>query len=141
MVKRNATPTSLGQGTAGPPAIPRPRFEDEVDTTKWEVHYDDEYDTLLVVVRSRPAISLDLDSMMLRIDPTTGEILGFEIEDFVSAFVPAHPELPALPFTPRKKIERKIAGEREDIIHALIDLIRKLCAGGPGSSSGHFQSV
>jgi len=112
-----------------------------VDTTKWEVHYDDEYDTLLVVVRSRPAISLDLDSMMLRIDPTTGEILGFEIEDFVSAFVPAHPELPALPFTPRKKIERKIAGEREDIIHALIDLIRKLCAGGPGSSSGHFQSV
>jgi len=74
--------------------LPMPRFE-EFDPSKFGMVYDKRHDTLFI--RSavpRPATSVDLDGeVWMRMDPLTGEILGFEIEDFVRVFLARHPDI------------------------------------------------
>jgi len=44
--------------------------------------------------KPRPAVSIDCDGeFWIRVDPSTGEIVGLEIEDFESVFLKKHPEL------------------------------------------------
>lgn len=91
MTKRNA------MTQASKPARPEP--------SSWSANqsrftYDRPTDTLFVdlFADARPAASVplergDRDFLFLRVDPETGEIVGFQIEHFLSYAVIHHPEL------------------------------------------------
>ncbi|MBI3743652.1 MAG: DUF2283 domain-containing protein [Chloroflexi bacterium] len=57
--------------------------------------YDRPRDTLFIFVEpKRPAVSFDVaGELWIRFDPNTGDVLGFEIEDFEKVFLVKHPEL------------------------------------------------
>jgi len=61
----------------------------------FDAEYDMERDILLLQSKKRcPAISIDVDGeMWFRVDPSTGEIVGLEIEDFREVFLKKHPEI------------------------------------------------
>ncbi len=60
----------------------------------FEADYDEESDILLLQSKdNRPAVSVQLGDMWIRVDPQTGEILGVEIEDFKRVFLKKHPEI------------------------------------------------
>lgn len=77
--------------------LPSPRMDDLPDPRTWNWHYDKEDDVLhLAVTEPRPAISIDVDGQFwIRIDPETGEVFGFEFEDFESVFLQLHPNVAA----------------------------------------------
>jgi uncharacterized protein YuzE len=142
MVGRNAAPKPVEMDRA---SVPTPRFDADLAKREWRFKYDPEFDILRIVIdAARPAISVDVNGeMWLRLDPSTGQILGFEIEDFLTKFVPTHPELPPFALTDREriqehKVEKRIAGEREGVMHALIEFIRRVCGVGDGPSHGQF---
>lgn len=60
-----------------------------------DVAYEKKRDILYVSVRPpRPAISVDLNGeAWIRLVRETGEVVGFEIEDFERAFLRNHPDL------------------------------------------------
>lgn len=60
------------------------------------MEYDKSADTLYMRVgKSCPATSIDLNrEIWARIDPTTGNVVGFEIEGFREVFLVKHPEMP-----------------------------------------------
>jgi len=61
----------------------------------FDAEYDMERDILFMQSKKRcPAVSVDLDGeIWFRIDPSTGEIVGIEIEDFREVFLKRHPEI------------------------------------------------
>ncbi|MBE0431328.1 MAG: DUF2283 domain-containing protein [Dehalococcoidia bacterium] len=61
----------------------------------FQLSYHDDQDVLFVRSEPpRPATSLDLEGeIWVRFDPETGEIVGFEIEDFEAIFLKKHPEV------------------------------------------------
>jgi hypothetical protein len=67
-----------------------------VDPRNFVMSYDGDMDTLMLYFfdRGRPAISVVLaDSSYALVDPDTHTLIGFQIEDFSTEFVRAHPEL------------------------------------------------
>ncbi len=58
------------------------------------IYHDDEDTLFLRPEEPRPAVSFDWDGdIWLRIAPSNGEIVGFEIDDFESIFLKKYPEL------------------------------------------------
>jgi hypothetical protein len=57
--------------------------------------YHDDEDTLFIRPDvPRPATSFDWNGeIWIRVDPTTGEVLGLEIDDFEAVFLKRHPEI------------------------------------------------
>lgn len=77
---------------------PIPQWQPFVDELAALVaKYNRRSDTLLIrrsSVLQKPALSLDVrGEYLLRVDPETYEVLGIEIEEFVSHFLPTHPEV------------------------------------------------
>ena len=69
---------------------------DAIDQNKLWVHYDDEADSLVIYLTSKPecAISVALDrDTYLKVNPTTGDIVGFHVERWQRAFLPEHADL------------------------------------------------
>ena len=75
--------------------LPEPRLADIERSQSWALRYDKKADVLYVHTGSpRAAISVDLGGeVWLRMDPVTGEVYGFEFEDFEQVFLVAHPDL------------------------------------------------
>ncbi len=58
------------------------------------VYHEDEDTFFLRPEKPRPATSVDWDGeFWLRVDLESGEVVGFEIEDFETVFLKKHPEL------------------------------------------------
>ena len=58
------------------------------------VYHDDEDTLFLHPDTPRAATSYDWDGeIWLRVDPTNGELVGLEIDDFEAVFVQKHPEI------------------------------------------------
>jgi len=75
------------------PELPAPRW-DEISAQEWTLSYNKKADVLNVRTRQpRAAISVEVDGIWVRLDPSTGEVLGFEIEDFRRVFLAKHAEL------------------------------------------------
>ena len=82
----------------------RPKIDPEqirsLDPREVVIAYDRPSDTLAVHFygRGRPAVSvpssrdLDRDFVSMRFDPTTDQLVGFEIEDFLDLYVSDHPD-------------------------------------------------
>ena len=67
-----------------------------IDPNKLWVHYDDEADSLVIYLTGRPVRALSVlldDDTYVKINPKTGEIVGFHIEAWERQFVPAHPDI------------------------------------------------
>ncbi|HYM15834.1 MAG TPA: hypothetical protein VEZ14_09760 [Dehalococcoidia bacterium] len=77
--------------------LPMPKWH-EFDPGRFVLDYDKSADVLYVLpAQPRPATSIDLDEeVWLRLDLTTGEVLGFEFEAFQSVFLVKHPEIAAV---------------------------------------------
>lgn len=69
---------------------------DAIDQNKLWVHYDDEADSLVIYLTGKPerAISVALDrDTYLKVNPITGDIVGFHVEAWQRAFLPDHADL------------------------------------------------
>jgi uncharacterized protein YuzE len=63
--------------------------------SKFTCNYHQDKDILFIREKTpRPAISVDWGGeVWVRIEPTTGEIVGLEIEDFETVFIKKYPEI------------------------------------------------
>jgi hypothetical protein len=67
-----------------------------IDPNQLWVHYDDEADSMVIYITGRPmrAVSVHMgDDTYLKVNPASGDIVGFHIEAWEHSFLPAHPEL------------------------------------------------
>lgn len=105
--------------------LPRPRIE-ELDSSRFKIAYNKKHDTLFIRGQSpRPATSVDLGGeMWVRIDPQTGEILGFEIEDFERVFLARHADI-ASAWHEATGRRHHVPQQRESLLAILISLFRQ----------------
>jgi len=104
------------------------------------VYHDDEDTFFLRPEEPRAAVSFDWNGdVWLRIDPSSGEIVGFEIDDFESIFLKKYPALAnawkeTKPLCRRKK--RTIPEETcwEAFIRILMEFLRELVRENPQQS-------
>jgi len=62
-------------------------------------HYDNEADSMVIYLTGAPVFAVSVhvdDDTYLKVNPTTGDIVGFHVEAWERGFLPAHPELQAL---------------------------------------------
>lgn len=96
---------------------------------EFELVYHQKEDTLFIRPHvPRPAISMDWEGQVwIRFDPKTGEILGFEINDFEHDFLKAHATLASAwkeikPMIAKKKVD----GNKENFLKKLLEFIFSL---------------
>ena len=69
---------------------------DEIDQNKLWVHYDPEADSIVIYITGIPvrAVSVHMgNDTYLKVDPKSGDIVGFHIEAWERNFTVAHPEI------------------------------------------------
>jgi len=105
--------------------LPMPKVE-EFDPSQFSLVYDKKHDTLFIRrAVPRPGTSIDLEGeMWVRMDPRTGEILGFEIEDFKRVFLARHPDI-ASAWHEANDRGRLFRRQRESLLAIIIDFIRR----------------
>jgi len=103
---------------------------DSYDPARFVLDYDKKADIMYVrLPEARPATTIDLnDEVWLRVDLETGEIVGFEIDDFELVFLKKHPEI-AAPWheTRPKRSDEKMAF----VVAVLFELLRSLIGAHP----------
>ena len=115
--------------------LPTPRW-DAIETEQGVLHYDKRADILTVSPRHpRPAISIEAEGLWVRLDPTTGAILGLEIEDFRTVFLVKHPELANS--WQQLKSGRVDEKARQSWLETLIECVRRFL----GGDSNHTQHL
>lgn len=85
---------------------------ESIDLNKLWAHYDDEADSMVIYLTGGPvrAVSVLLDEdTYVKVDPATGEIVGFHVEGWERQFVPEHPDIRSS----WKKITPRTANESE----------------------------
>lgn len=101
------------------------------------IYHDDEDTLFLRSEEPSPAVSFDCNGdVWFRVDPSSGEIVGFEIDDFETIFLKKYPELASAwkeikPICLRKK--RSIPEETcwEAFLKILMEFIRELVNKNP----------
>lgn len=76
-----------------------PLVVDTIDQEKLWVHYDDEADSMVIYITGAPVFAVSVyvdDDTYIKVNPTTGDIVGFHVEAWTQNFLPAHPELQAV---------------------------------------------
>ena len=76
-----------------------PLTVDSIDIEKLWVHYDDEADRMVIYLTGAPVFAVSVlmeDDTYLKVNPTTGDIVGFHVEAWERGFLPTHPELQGL---------------------------------------------
>lgn len=106
---------------------------------EWAMEYDKDTDTLYMRVgRVRPATSIDLNGeVWARIDPATGEVVGFEIEGFREVFLVRHPEIPRPTV---QSVQPTI--EKEGWLQAFFAFLKRMCGVDDGPPNhGRFFPI
>jgi uncharacterized protein YuzE len=116
--------------------LPTPRMDQLPDPATWSWRYDKEDDVLFVSVGApRAAISVDIDGeFWIRIDPVSGEVHGFEFEDFENVFLKRHPDV-AVAWRELNKPKEVAPPAKASWITILLEFIAK--AFGGKSNGGH----
>jgi uncharacterized protein YuzE len=73
-----------------------PLLVDTIDQDKLWVHYDEEADSIVIYITGAPVFAISVaveDDTYLKVDPTTGNVVGFHVEAWSQRFLPNHPEL------------------------------------------------
>ncbi len=81
---------------------------DTVDQNQLWVHYDDEADSLVIYITGQPIFALSVEvepDIYLKVDPATGDIVGFHVEKWERGFLPTHPDLQTVWQTVEKRSE------------------------------------
>lgn len=76
-----------------------PLLVDTIDQDKLWVHYDDEADSLVIYITGMPVFAISVyvdDDTYIKVNPATGDIVGFHVEAWEQHFLPSHPELQAV---------------------------------------------
>lgn len=69
---------------------------DSIDQEKLWAHYDPEADSIVIYLTGGPVRAVSVlvsDDVYLKVNPKTGDIVGFHIEAWERKFAPAHPEV------------------------------------------------
>jgi uncharacterized protein YuzE len=69
---------------------------DSIDQDKLWAHYDPEADSIVIYLTGGPVRAISVlvgDDIYLKVNPKTGDIVGFHIEVWERKFTPAHPEV------------------------------------------------
>ena len=109
--------------------VPEPKW-DSFDPRRFVLDYDKDTDIMYVRhAQPRPGTNIDIsEEVWLRIEPETGEILGFEIDDFELVFLKRHPELAAL----WKDVRPKATAERVAfVISVFLEFLKSLAGPHP----------
>lgn len=72
---------------------------DSIDQDKLWAHYDPEADSIVIYLTGGPVRAVSVlvgDDIYLKVNPKTGDIVGFHIEAWERKFTPAHPEVHAI---------------------------------------------
>lgn len=78
------------------PLTINPLDVDAIDQNKLWVHYDPEADSIVIYLTGAPvrAVSVHMgNNTYLKVNPKSGDVVGFHIEAWAQDFVPAHPEI------------------------------------------------
>ena len=120
--------------TLPPPAdLPRPRWEDLDARKHWVMEYDKALDTLyLHPGKPKPGLGVGNRGIWIQVHPTTGEIVGLQIEDFQKVFLAQHPDFA----NAWKQMKSKATpqAQKETWLEVLVKFIRGLMDG-----NGHPQ--
>jgi uncharacterized protein YuzE len=76
-----------------------PMSVDTIDQDKLWVHYDDEADSMVIYITGAPVFAISVhvdDDTYIKVNPATGDIVGFHVERWEQNFLPSHPELQAV---------------------------------------------
>jgi uncharacterized protein YuzE len=101
------------------------------------VYHEDEDALFLRPEKPRPATSYDWDGeIWLRVDPTNGEIVGLEIDDFEAVFVKKHPEIgvawhQAKPLCRRKRPSARDRSGWDSFVRMILDLLTNILRDPP----------
>ena len=71
-----------------------PLVVDSIEQDQLWAHYDPEADSIVIYLTGGPIRSVSVlvgDDIYLKLNPKTGDIVGFHIEAWEHKFVPAHP--------------------------------------------------
>ena len=112
---------------------------DTLDNIKdFDLTYHEDEDTLFIrPERPRSATSIDWDGeIWVRVDITTGEIVGLEIDDFEGVFLKKHPDLAsawkdAKPLTHRRKASKPSNISWESFLQIILDFIKRFLTEHP----------
>lgn len=72
---------------------------DTIDQDRLWAHYDEEADSLVIYLTGAPVFAISVhveDDTYLKVNPATGNIVGFHVEAWAQHFLPSHPELQAV---------------------------------------------
>jgi uncharacterized protein YuzE len=100
-------------------------------------HYDKRADTLYICredYKDAPGASVDVEGeFWLRIDPKTNQVIGFEIEDFVSIFLQKNPELERVwrQSNARHFIRRSNPETKQSTLLLILERLRALFSSSP----------
>jgi hypothetical protein len=73
-----------------------PLHVDTINQDKPWVHYDEEADSMVIYITGAPVFAISVhieDDTYLKVNPATGDIVGFHVEAWKQNFLPSHPEL------------------------------------------------
>ncbi len=106
---------------------------DQQPIDAWTVDYEKREDVLYIRVgEPRAATSVDLGEIWARVDPETGDVLGFEIEGFRAVFLARHPELRPVKNGTQQNTEKAHS------VGMFMNLVRKVCRTSGDASGGGY---
>lgn len=120
----------------GPPPLDWSKWDKGISPDEFAYSFDKQRDILFMhLLPKRPAVSLDVSGMLwVRFDPSSGEVVGLEIEDFEHVFLERHPEL-ALAWPQIKpriiKLPKRDGPDLEGYIRMLLSLVKELLGSNP----------
>lgn len=108
------------------------------NVTHFDLIYHEDEDVLFARPKTaRPATSLDWDGeFWIRVDPETGEIVGFEIDDFEAIFLKKHPILAkawqeAKPMCRTKRTEKYEDASWESFLRIMYEFLMQFLKENP----------
>ena len=110
--------------------VASPKWE-SFDPAQFVLDYDKKTDILYArPAQPRAATSIDVDEeIWLRMDPITGEIVGFEIDDFQLVFLKKHPEIAAAWY--EESTKRQARDRVTLVLTILVELLRRIAGSHP----------
>lgn len=120
-----------------------PLDRDELSKLSPDIRYVPRTDSVFVFLygADRPAVGVVMDhNLTLLIDPETDQLLGFEIDHFLTEAVFAQPalepllDLPGMPAKQAKEVRKKLdpASRRKVAVGSLLEQISRSVAGNGG---------
>ena len=117
--------------------LPQLRW-DTVVPAEWTFDYDKATDTFCILHRKpQAAISIDVQGIWVRMNASTGSVVGLEIEDFEKVFLAKQPELANA--WKQLHSRRTPAAQKETWYAALLQFLRAMLGNGPPPGQPRLQ--